>query len=211
MTEVLIHDVDREIVAGIGCERSVKWASTSSGSHSRHLVREIPSRLACSVSCGEEIDQHRQDRDRPRRKVPGSTRETLEPQVPRPDMERDARRHPISGRTMRYHVKRKRFGYRAHRAGRRDRVPAGKCSGRAFETLCVSRVSGDCLATGVIASHWRAFTRSIRQIILPRGAFLGRRSPLSRRAISSSRDAIGGCATAGNHWLSRWRSFTTVD
>ena len=155
--------------------------------------REIPSRLACSVSCGEEIDQHRQDRDRPRRKVPGSTRETLEPQVPAPDMERDARRHPISGRTMRYHVTRKRFGYRAHRAGRRDRVPAGKCGGRAFETLCVSRISGDCLATGVIASHWRAFTRSIRQIILPRGAFLGRRSPLSRRAISSSRDAIGSC------------------
>src|ERR1700740_428695 len=43
--------------------------------------------------------------------------------------------------------------------------------GRAFEPFCVSRVSGDCLATGVIASYWRTFTRSIRQIILPRGAF----------------------------------------
>jgi hypothetical protein len=32
------------------------------------------------------------------------------------------------------------------------------------------------MATGVIASRWQAFTRSIRQIILPRGAFLGRRS-----------------------------------
>jgi hypothetical protein len=125
--------------------------------------REIPSRLASSLSYGEEIDQHSQDRDRPRRKVPGPTRETLEPQVPGPDMERDAGRHSISGRTMRCHVKRKHFGYRAHRPGRRDRVPVGKCRGRAFETLCVPRASGDCLATGVIASHWRAFTRSIRQ------------------------------------------------
>src|SRR6516225_6998495 len=119
--------------------------------------REIASRLAGLVSYGEEIDKHRQDRDRPRRKVPGSTCETLEPQVPRPDMERDAGEHPISDRTVRYHVKRKRFGHRAYCAGRRDRVSARKCRGGAFETLCVSRVSGDCLATGLIASHGRAF------------------------------------------------------
>ena len=62
--------------------------------------REISSRLAGSVSYGEEIDKHRQDRDRPRRKVPGSTCETLEPKVPRPDMERDAGEHPISDRTV---------------------------------------------------------------------------------------------------------------
>jgi len=57
---------------------------------------------------------------------------------------------------VRYHVKRKRFGHRAYRAGRRDRVSARKCCGGAFETLCVSRVSRGCLATGLITSRWLA-------------------------------------------------------
>jgi hypothetical protein len=37
MTDVPIHDVDRDIVAGIGSEPSVRWACTSSGSYSGHL------------------------------------------------------------------------------------------------------------------------------------------------------------------------------